>query len=420
MNTDKKETKCSCGKELDTAKKFCTSCGLPNPLFTAKPEVKTKPKPVIPSVSSTHCDCGAEYPATGKFCVKCGKPLSVVATPQTVAIPPVVKSEQEVQQVKLNPEKKKSGKKFLKYAAVFIVICVILTGGYFAYDMFFGGIRKKLLIEQKIVPSEEDQTVKYENDISVTVPFGLIDTEETLSISSVKGLPDTEGLSMLDAYEVKITNVTEIDGFIEITIKYDASKIPSGMSASRALTCMYYNESTSEWEAVPFMIDEASQQMTVYTPHLSIFAYGAAKEKVKPAPMMKVATVPFPAGDMLEEGKVIKMLQMYGGGSEVSATGQGMLEGWAFVNEWFGITAQVSTFAENALEVGALQGCNQIATEIGLGFALIQAAIDFSSGKKDKAVLELTKNLGNYTVLKIFNTAALNVAFGVFLQLIIH
>ena len=251
--------------------------------------------------------------------------------------------------------------------------------------------------------------------ISVTVPFGLIDTEEKLSISSVKGLPNSEGLKMLDAYEVKVTNVSEIDGFIEVTMKYDPSKIPSGMSASRALTCMYYNETSSAWEAVPYMINESAQQITVYTPHLSIFAYGAAEEIIKPGPMMKVAVVPFPAGNMLDEKKMIELLELYGGPGNASSTEQGMLEGWALVSEWFGITSTVFTFAEDALEVGALQGCNQIMSEVGLGFALIQAAIDFSNGNKNKAVFELARNISNYMVLKFINTAAVNVAcVGVF------
>lgn len=430
IQTEKqKDFNCSCGKELNPEKKFCASCGAKNPLFV-QPSVQLKSEPSpTPAESPKQCSCGADHPKTGKFCIQCGKPLLPInessPIPTNTIHQPISATQNSVHvqkhdplpepSVKAVPTKRKQKNKGLRWAASILLIIGIGVGGYFGYDYFFGGIKKKLLIEQKIVPSEEDQTVSYKNDISVTVPFGLIDSEETLSISSVKGLPNAEGLKMFEAYDVSISNVTTLDGYIEITMKYDPSKIPTGMSPSRALTCMYYNEVSAMWEPAPFMINESLQQITVYTPHLSIFAYGAAESKIEPGPMMKIASVPFPAGEMLDEKKVIETLSMYSSSGDGSASGKGYIAGWEFVTEWFGITAQVSTFAENALEVGALQGCNQIATEIGIGFALVQAAIDYSNGKQDKAVLELTKNLGNYAILKIFNTAAINVAFvGVF------
>jgi hypothetical protein len=414
ISTDHASSVCICGKELDNSKKFCATCGASNPLFAVK---KEESKQQIQSTS--HCDCGSEYPKTGKFCVKCGKPVHTQtrteeASPVETEVLPA-QTAQPTEQIPHTQKKKKSGRKFLRYAAMFLLICGVGAGGYYAFTQFFGGVKKTLLIEQKIVPGEEDQVIKFKDDIQVTVPFGLIDKEETLSISSVRGLPNAEGMQMFDAYDVHITNITELDGFIEITLNYNSSKIPSGMSASQALTCMYYNESTSNWEPIPHMIDEQNKQMTVYTPHLSIFAPGVVRNKVEPDPMMKIQHVSFPSGNMMEESEVIETLNRYGGGGGGSTTGQGLVAGWEFVNEWFGIAAQVSTFAENALEVGALSGCNQIVTEIGIGFALIQAAIDYSSGKKDKAVLELTKNVGNYVTLKIFSTTAMNVAFvGVF------
>ena len=407
---------CQCGNLLNTTLNFCTQCGLQNSFFIELPDPDFSGNHKLPDVS---CSCGAKIHENVKFCVVCGKAVNLRLG--QVLLPQIQNEQKNVnvdQQILIQPvhgKPKMKARKFLRIAMVTFVIGVIVTGAYFAYDNFFGGIRKKLLIEQKIIPGETNQTVSYKEEISVTVPYGLVDTEETMSLSSVKGLPSAgEGLEMLDAYDVSMTNVKQLDGFIEITISYNPSDIPEGMSADEALTCLYFNEATETWEPVPYIIDEAKHQMTIYTSHLSIFAPGVISEKVIPGPMMKILKVRFPAGDMMDDEKMKELLGMYGDNGS-GPGGQGVIAGWDCVNEWFGLTSNASTFAENALEVGALKGCNEIALEVGLAFALVQAAIDFNSGKKDKAVLELTKNLGNYSVLKIFNTTAMNIAFvGVF------
>lgn len=403
---------CACGLPLKPGAKFCTACGK---RIEAVAEIKK-------SENEGLCECGAINIAGAKFCTKCGKPRSQIVLG--------IKEEQVVEKqssvhvaqheplpepsIRAVPTARIKKNKGLRWAAIIVVVLGLGAGAYFAYDTFLGGIRKKLLIEQKITVSDKDQTVAYEDDISVTVPYGLIDKEETMSISSVKGLPDIDGVKMMDAYEVNISNVQQLDGFIEITMSYDPTEIPSGMSATEALTCMYYNEAASAWEPIPYEINESENQITVYTPHLSIFAPGVAGEAVVPGPMMKIKKVRFPAGDMLSEDQVKQTLTAYGSGGS-NGTKEGLTAGWDFVNEWFGLTSNASSFVENVLEVEALKGCNEIATEVGLGFALVQAAIDFGSGKKDKAVLELTKNLGNYAIGKIFSTTAMNIAMiGVF------
>jgi hypothetical protein len=410
------ENICECGAELKSGVKFCTTCG-------------KKVQPVVESTvrKENTCDCGAEYKVGAKFCTSCGKSLvkPIVAEekvkteiPKPVVSPviPTPEPKEEVRPTIIEhpaaaPRKKK--RIFVKVVAAVLILGALGVGGWYGYNEFFGGVRKKLLIESQIVPSDKDQTVKYEDEIAVTVPWGLIESEQTLSIYSVKGLPEEEGLSMLGAYDITMSNTTQFDGFLEITFTYNPADLPAGINPERDLFCMYLDESNNTWKSMPYSIDASKNQITVYSNHLTTFAPWAVSEKVEPSPMMKVAHVKFPGGSFMSSDEVVSTMESF---AAVSPGSDGAVKaGWGKVNEWFGITAAAGSFAENALEMGALKGINEVATEVGLGFALVQCAIDIADGKTDKATLELSKNLYNYWALKLINTSAINLAFvGVF------
>ncbi|PLW92992.1 MAG: hypothetical protein C0592_07960, partial [Marinilabiliales bacterium] len=322
--------------------------------------------------------------------------------------------QQEQQQQKhVVPKKTKKRPAFMKYAAIFIIVAVVGTAGYFGYQQFMGGVKKKLLIEETVKVSDEDQTIAYEDEISVMVPYGLIDKEQKMSISSVRGLDGVEGLEMLGAYDVTMSSINEFDGFLEITITYDPADLPSGVDPAKDIFCMYLDENDNEWKALPYDIDPSKNQITVYTNHLTTFAPWAVAEQVKPGPMMKVNRVKFPGGKFMSNQEVAKTMETYAETNPGSAPAYE--EGWSKVSEWFGITAQKGTLMEHALDVGAVKGLNEAAMEVGLGFALVQCAIDVYKGDTDKATLELSKNVYNYWALKLINTSAINLAFvGVF------
>ncbi|HPS82890.1 MAG TPA: zinc ribbon domain-containing protein [Bacteroidales bacterium] len=438
---DESVLKCSCGAELKQGAKFCTSCG--KKFNIAEEKLKDD--------NSDHCSCGAEMKPGAKFCTVCGKKVAVAENtapimnpdvcPCGAALKPGVKfcttcgkstfvvqqpihqpasvrtqPKQPVQQAfyqsqPIKPRKKK--RVFLKVAAAVLIVAVIGGGGYLAYTKLFGGIRKKLLVEQTIAVSDKDQTVKYEDEIAVTVPYGLIDKEQTLSIYSVKGLPVEDGIKQLGAYDVSMSETNEFDGYMEVTIKYDPADLPAGADPSKDLFCMYLDESSNEWKGLPYTINASDNTMTIYTNHFTTFATWAVSEKVVPDPMMTVKKVQFPGGSFMSTEEVATTMEEFAANSPKSDGA--VRAGWDKVNEWFGISAQVGSFAENALEMGALKGINEVATEVGLGFALVQCAIDVAEGKTGKATLELSKNLYNYWALKLINTSAINLAFvGVF------
>ncbi|MBN2728157.1 MAG: zinc ribbon domain-containing protein [Bacteroidales bacterium] len=404
------ENTCVCGAELVPNAKFCTKCG--------KKLGEETPKENI-------CTCGAELMPNAKFCTKCGKqnikPEEKVSVKEILVAKTPVKEEILVKKqdapvkplttsAPVQPKKKKS---FFKYAAIFIIVAVVGTAAYFGYQQYMTGVKKSLLLEQKVTVSDEDQTIAYEDEISVKVPYGLIEQEQTMSIYSVRGLEEIEGLSMLGAYDVTMSSTNEFDGFLEITITYDPADLPNGADAEKDLFCMYLDEKDNEWKALPYDVDASKNQITVYTNHLTTFAPWAVSEQVEPGPMMKVAHVKFPGGKFMSDEEVKKTMETYAETTPGSASAY--QEGWSKVSEWFGITAAVGTFAEHGLEMGALQGVNEIAMEVGLGFAMIQCAIDISQGKTGKATLELSKNVYNYYAIKFINTSAINLAFvGVF------
>ena len=125
--------------------------------------------------------------------------------------------------------------------------------------------------------------------------------------------------------------------------------------------------------------------------------------------MARVGYVRYPSGQFLDEEKLVALLSR--ATSEKAPRREGMLAGWGFVAEWFGITGQLSTFAEHALEYGQLSGVNEAMADMGIAFAFAQAAIDFAEGKPKKAMLNLVKNIGNYYAVKAINTRYINLAF---------
>jgi len=398
---------CSCGAKLKQGAKFCTSCGK---------KVESKKENII--VLGDFCSCGAELKLGAKFCTKCGKAV-LTKQPSAPEISTISTSQHTSGQIHASsgipiattPKKKKRG--FIKAAAAILIVAVVGGGGYLAYDKFFGGVRKKLLIEQKIPVSDKDQTVKYQDEISVTVPWGLIDKEQTLSIYSVKGLPKEEGLKQLGAYDINMSDMSEFDGFIEITIKYNPADLPAGTDTKKDLFCMYLDEKTNEWKGVPYVVNPSNNTITIYTNHFSTFSPWIVTNKVERGPMMRIANVKFPGGAFMSTEEVERTMEKYASSSPKSDGA--MMEGWSKVNEWFGIESNVSTFVEHALEFKSLEGVNAAATEVGLGFALVQCALDITDGKTGKATLELSKNLYQYWSSKFINTSALSLAFvGVF------
>ncbi len=399
------ENRCSCGAELKAGSKFCTVCGKKVEAVADKPA----------EIKENLCSCGAELKPGAKFCTVCGKAVIAAAPvhePVSVRVQPKKAVEFPApQSMPVAPRKKK--RIFLKVAAAVLIVAVLGGGGYWAYNEFFGGVRKKLLVEQKIEVSDKDQTVKYEDEIAVTVPFGLIDKEQTLSIYSVKGMPEEEGIKQLGAYDVSMSETNEFDGYMEVTIKYNPADLPAGADPSKDLFCMYLDEASNEWKGLPYTVNAADNTMTIYTNHFTTFAPWAVSEKVAPGPMMTVQKVQFPGGAFMSTDEVVSTMEEFAAAAPKSDGA--VRAGWDKVNEWFGISAAVGSFAENALEMGALKGINEVATEVGLGFALVQCAIDVADGKTGKATLELSKNLYNYWALKLINTSAINLAFvGVF------
>ena len=49
----------------------------------------------------------------------------------------------------------------LKFAASILFLLAIAGEGYWIYRNFFGGIRKKLILEQKITVSGKDQNIRF-------------------------------------------------------------------------------------------------------------------------------------------------------------------------------------------------------------------------------------------------------------------
>ena len=105
-------------------------------------------------------------------------------------------------------------------------------------------------------------------------------------ILSLVGVPNTSDRHTIGALDVSLENGEELNGIAEIRIKYDKSK---GFDAQNLLPG-YFNPETSEWETVPYMLDEEHGEVVILTDHFSRFGLFEVERSGTPTAFAKPLT----------------------------------------------------------------------------------------------------------------------------------
>lgn len=128
------------------------------------------------------------------------------------------------------------------------------------------------LISQPIGPSSVDQIVSYKDEISVTIPPGILDNTRTLSISRVENPPPNSIAPFAEtiAFDVSIVGLEQLNGYVEIKMKYDPALLNPEYSAEDQLMVMRWNEEGKFWLPLPYKVDTAHQTVSFRTNHLTI------------------------------------------------------------------------------------------------------------------------------------------------------
>jgi hypothetical protein len=119
--------------------------------------------------------------------------------------------------------------------------------------------------------SPEATSVTMSNGISVELGDYVLDDEEELTITKLPVEENKEEEYKIEAYDFKLGEMTEFSDFITLRIPYDTSYCEEGQDPVKCVGAKYKNEATGEWEDVLFEVDAATNEIIIYTDHLSTF-----------------------------------------------------------------------------------------------------------------------------------------------------
>lgn len=119
--------------------------------------------------------------------------------------------------------------------------------------------------------SPETTGTKLENGVSVELGGYVLDREEELTVTKEPVEENKDEGYKIEAYDFKLGDMTELSDFIILRIPYDTAYCEDGQDPSKCVGAKYKNETTGEWEDVLFEVDAASNELIIYTDHLSTF-----------------------------------------------------------------------------------------------------------------------------------------------------
>lgn len=247
----------------------------------------------------------------------------------------------------------------------------------------------------------------------VLVDFGQynIEGEETLEIRELPQKTEEENGVLVKAYDIKLGSRSSFDDVITITIPYDESYVESG-AEGECVGAKYYDESTGQWEGVPYAVDTKNKQVLIFTTHLS--TYGVFQVKNENTRKAYITDV-YALGNMLDGSKSFEVIKEFAANGE---PGNAAFEaGFTAVNGLVGDTGTaITAFTLGGQYEGALADTLGKATQhTGLALSLVQTYYDFSYNftedrEKLNTLANLVKNIANNAV-GYFGSAALQLGF---------
>lgn len=119
--------------------------------------------------------------------------------------------------------------------------------------------------------SPETTAVTTADGITVDVGDFVLDGEAELTVAKQPVEEHKEEGYQIEAYDISLGDMHELDDFITIRIPYDTGFCEEGQDPARCVGAKYKNETTGEWEDVLFEVDAAANELVIYTDHLSTY-----------------------------------------------------------------------------------------------------------------------------------------------------
>lgn len=134
-----------------------------------------------------------------------------------------------------------------------------------------------VLKEGEILKAEEIKanlpaTVKYNEEISVSIPENLVKTNERLTIKTVPEIPvrAIDGTKVISAYDISIGDLHNFDKEIIIEVKYDPKDLSDEDALAGKVLASYWDPEKNAWIDLPVSVDVLNHKITYKTKHLSI------------------------------------------------------------------------------------------------------------------------------------------------------
>jgi len=128
-----------------------------------------------------------------------------------------------------------------------------------------------VVLASKPLEAGKADSLAYKDEITVSVPEGLVKQGETLTISSVGVLPDRdENDTLLSAYEIKVGDLHAFDQSLTVEVKYDPSQVSAEDIADHRIVASYWDPESRLWMALPTTVDEPDHLIKYTTRHLSV------------------------------------------------------------------------------------------------------------------------------------------------------
>lgn len=119
--------------------------------------------------------------------------------------------------------------------------------------------------------SPESTGIKLENGVSVELGDYVLDGEAEFTVVKLPVEENKNEGYKIEAYDFKLGDMTELSDFITLRIPYDTAYCEEGQNPEKCVGAKYKNETTGEWEDVLFEVDAATNELVIYTDHLSTF-----------------------------------------------------------------------------------------------------------------------------------------------------
>lgn len=129
--------------------------------------------------------------------------------------------------------------------------------------------------------SPEATGVALSNGVSVELGDYVLDGETELTVAKQPVEENKDEGYKIEAYDFKLGDMTELSDFITLRIPYDTAYCEDGQDPAKCVGAKYKNETTGEWEDVLFEVDAASNELIIYTDHLSTFGVFHVKNEGK-------------------------------------------------------------------------------------------------------------------------------------------